>query len=212
MQDWSLKQGVKLSYSDNSDGDDSDNKRRETILVFTVTSLTSDPGEPSTYHAAITGPKRLLWIPSIREEIEIFLRRDAWKMKKLSTLPTGHKPIRTKWVFKKKNQHDGSTRYKSRCVVLGYYPIPGVNYTGAFSPVATDSSVRVVLVYALFMGWKLEVLDVEAAFLNAELDNLLYVKWPDAMLELGYLTKHEFNTTCAECSNAMYGTTDAPRA
>ena len=103
-------------------------------------------------------------------------------------------------------------RYKSRCVVLSYYQIPCIDYTRAFSPTTTDSSVKVVLVYTLYMGWILELLDVEAAFLNAELDNLLYVKWPESMLEIGYLTKHEFNTTCAECANAMYGTTNAPGA
>jgi hypothetical protein len=45
-------------------------------------------------------------------------------------------------VFKKKDEQDGSIRYKSRIVTKGYLQIPGVDYTESFAPVATynDSS------------------------------------------------------------------------
>ncbi len=87
------------SSSDEESSDDDDHELA--VLVFTVNSLTSDPGEPKNYRKTVTGPEQHLWIPSIREELENFLRRDAWKMKRLSTLPKGRKPIRMKWVFKK---------------------------------------------------------------------------------------------------------------
>ncbi|KAI2505223.1 PIF1-like helicase [Fragilaria crotonensis] len=47
-------------------------------LVFN-TMLTSDPGEPKTFRAAVTGPKKQEWIPSAKSEINNFISRDAWK-------------------------------------------------------------------------------------------------------------------------------------
>ena len=74
---------------------------------------------------------------------------------------------------------------------------------------AIYSSVKLILVYALYMGWILEVLDVEAAFLNAELGDLLYVQWPEFMDDLGYLDEYLASTICPEYANAFYGTTDS---
>ncbi len=80
---------------------------------------------------------------------------------------------------------------------------------------ASDSSIRFVLVLALYFkneGWIIVMINVEAAFLNALLENKIYITWPEGMLEEGYITKEEARTTCGECNKAMYGTVDAPRA
>ena len=73
-----------------------------------------------------------------------------------------------------KEEQDGSTRYKSRIVLKGYVMIPGVDYTESFSPVATDTTIRVGIGVALYRqgeGWTIELIDIEAAFLNAEFES-----------------------------------------
>ena len=48
----------------------------------------------------------------------------------------------------------------------------GVDYTESFSPVATDTTVRVTITVTLYRskdGWINELTNIEAAFLNADL-------------------------------------------
>jgi hypothetical protein len=56
----------------------------------------------------------------------------------------------------------------------------------------------------------LEMFDVEAAFLNAELTNKQYIEWPQGMFELGYITQEDMKKWCIELQKAMYGNIDSP--
>jgi hypothetical protein len=70
------------------------------------------------------------------------LNRKAWtKIPRDKADRSGKKILKVKWVFKKKDEQDGSTRYKSRIVTKGYLQIPGVDYTESFTPVATDTTI-----------------------------------------------------------------------
>jgi Reverse transcriptase (RNA-dependent DNA polymerase) len=51
----------------------------------------------------------------------------------------------TKWIFKEKINPDGTIKYKARCVSRGFMQIPGVDYTESFEPVASESSIRIVI-------------------------------------------------------------------
>lgn len=50
--------------------------------------------------------------------------------------------------------------------------VPGVDYAEFFSSVATDRNTVTVAVYKYRQGkrWIIEMIDIEAAFLNAELE------------------------------------------
>ncbi|KAI2509134.1 GAG-pre-integrase domain [Fragilaria crotonensis] len=183
-------------------------------LVFN-TMLTSDPGEPKTFRAAVTGPKKQEWIPSAKSEINNFISRDAWKKFPRDKL-NGRKPIPVKWIFKIKEEQDGTLRYKSRIVLKGYVMVPGVDYTESFSPVATDTTVRLAITIALYRqdeGWTIEMIDIEAAFLNAELedDKPVFAEWPEGIVELGYITEDELRRYCIMLTRPMYGGVDVPR-
>ena len=41
--------------------------------------------------------------------------------------------------------------------------------------------------------------DVEAAFLNAELETPMYLEWPESMKELGLITDEEERDKCIKC-------------
>jgi hypothetical protein len=203
---------------------DSDNEKETTTLeaseteqddelhyVFN-TSVSSDPGEPKQYKDATkSGPERSKWIESIKAEISNFTRRQVWKKFPRSEL-NGRKPLKSRWVFKKKLEPDNTFRYKARVVVKGYNQIPGVDFTESFSPVATDTTTRIIFAFVLFYrNWICEIVDVEAAFLNADLEEDLYIEYPEGVVELGFETEATSRHYCILLDKAMYGAVQAAR-
>ncbi len=74
-------------------------------------------------------------------------------------------------------------------MTLGYMQIPGVDNTEKFSPVACDTSIRIVVVSTLFYydshEWRAQSMDVEAAFLEGKMNQPMYLKIPDILVMLG---------------------------
>ena len=92
-----------------------------------------------------------------------------------------------------------------------FVQIPGINFTNTHSPVAQDSSIKLTLAIAMvYKDWLVEVIDIEAAFLEAQLDEDIYIEWPLGAEELGYFSKEEMEGTCLELEKAMYGCVQSP--
>ena len=90
--------------------------------------------------------------------------------------------------------------------------VPGVDFTEKFSPVATDTSTRIIIGLVLYYshaGWVCEAFDVEAAFLEPYMDIEMYVQWPEGIVELGFLTEEQRDSTCVQLRKSMYGNVDA---
>jgi hypothetical protein len=110
-----------------------DDESEQAHYVFD-TSVVSDPGEPKQYKDAVKqGPEKECWADSIKAEITNFTKRQVWRKFPRSQL-NGRKPLKSRWVFKKKIEPDNTIRYKARVVVKGYNQIPGVDFTESFPP------------------------------------------------------------------------------
>ena len=53
--------------------------------------------------------------------------------------------MHSKWVYRIKNEHDGSKCYKTKLVVQGFQQKEGFDYTEIFSSVVKMSTIRLVL-------------------------------------------------------------------
>jgi Reverse transcriptase (RNA-dependent DNA polymerase) len=115
------------------------------------------------------------------------------------------------------DEQDGTVQYKSRVVLKkGYVMILGVEYTESFSPVTTDTTVRVtisMMLYCADQGWLSEMTDIEVAFLNADLESNMHIfaEWPEGMIELGFNTEQEREGNCIELTRPIHGGVDVPR-
>ena len=103
-------------------------------------------------------------------------------------------------------------------MVKGYVQIPGVVFTDSFEPVAKDSAMQTIFAITLYYGghknkpaecWIYEVIDVEAAFLEADMDENIFIEWPEGVEEFGYVTEQELQTSCILLDKAMYFTVQA---
>ena len=182
----------------------------EVMLQIYTMELMSDPETPTTLKKALSGKDKEIWRKSATAKVNNFLKRKSWKFILKSVVQAlGRKPIGVKWVFKIKNEPDYSLRYKSRVVTKGYMQIPGVDYSEKFSPVAQPSTVKTVLAMVLWLFWKCELVDIEAAFLEGRLKQKAYIDLPEGLVELGFMTQDEYDKSCIELQGGMYGNVDA---
>lgn len=117
-----------------------------------------------------------------------------------------------RWVFKKKEEQDGSVRFKSRIVSKGFMQVPGVDYMEIFAPVAHDATTRTIIAVTLWnrkRGWKCQVVDVEAAFLEGRIDIPMFMEFPPGSVELGYITEINKRLQCVRLLGNIYGNVDA---
>jgi Reverse transcriptase (RNA-dependent DNA polymerase) len=88
-------------------------------------------GDNISFEEAIKDDK---WQVAMDDEIHAIEKNDTWE---LTSLPSGHKAIGVKWVYKKKMSPQGEVeKYKARLVVKGYKQQAGVDYEEVFAPVA----------------------------------------------------------------------------
>jgi hypothetical protein len=115
--------------------------------------------------------------------------------------------VGTKWVFRnKKDEHGVVTRNKARLVAKGYSQVEGLDFGETYAPVARLESIRILLAYATYHGFKLYQMDVKSNFLNGPIKEEVYVEQPPGFKDSEY-PNHVY-----ELSNALYGLKQALRA
>ncbi|UYV74194.1 hypothetical protein LAZ67_11002383, partial [Cordylochernes scorpioides] len=157
--------------------------------------------EPSNYIDAITSSDSERWKLAMDEEIDALNKNKTWTLERLAD---GHKPIGCKWVYKIKTESDGTIqRFKARLVAKGYSQIKNVDYFDTFSPVVRYDSLRILLSHAASERMFLKQFDVKTAFLNGELEELVYLEQPE-----GY--KRDDNS-CYRLHKSLYGLKQSSR-
>ncbi|KAI3725112.1 hypothetical protein L1987_64887 [Smallanthus sonchifolius] len=107
------------------------------------------------------------WRDATNKEMDSIQKNKTWEP---VDLPSGHKPIGVKWIFKTKYDEKGNVdKYKARLVVKGYKQKYGIDYQDVFAPVIRFETVRLVLALAAQFGWPLHQMDVKSTFLNGTL-------------------------------------------
>jgi hypothetical protein len=115
--------------------------------------------------------------------------------------------VGTKWVFRnKQDEHGVVTRNKARLVAKGYSQVEGLDFGETYVPVARLESIRILLAYATYHGFKLYQMDVKSAFLNGPIKEEVYVEQPPGFEDSEY-PNHVY-----KLSKALYGLKQAPRA
>jgi hypothetical protein len=112
----------------------------------------------------------------MHEELDNFERNQVWES---VDPPLGCKPIGAKWVLKNKKGEKGEVAgNKSRLVAQGFSQKDGIDYKEIFAPVARLEMIRIFLAFTMAKGFKLYQMDVKSAFLNAVLQEEVYVRQP----------------------------------
>jgi hypothetical protein len=126
------------------------------------------------------------WVLAMQEKLNNFTRNEVWHL-----VPRPNQNVvGTKWVFhNKQDEHGVVTRNKVGLVAKGYSQVEGLNFGETYAPVARLESIRILLAYATYHGFKLYQMEQPPGFEDSEYPNHVY-----------------------KLSKALYGLKQAPRA
>jgi hypothetical protein len=143
------------------------------------------------------------WVLAMQEELNNFTRNEVWHL-----VPRPNQNVvGTKWVFRnKQDEHGVVARNKARLVAKGYSQVEGLDFGETYAPVARLESIRILLAYATYHGFKLYQMDVKSAFLNGPIKEEVYVEQPPSFED------SEYPNRVYKLSKVLYGLKQAPRA
>jgi hypothetical protein len=155
--------------------------------------------EPKTAKQALKDPH---WLSAMQTEYQALTKNHTWS---LVPLPPHRKAIGCKWVFRIKENADGSiNKYKARLVAKGFHQKHGFDFHETFSPVIKPVTIRLILTLAVTNKWPIKQLDINNAFLNGLLDEEVYMEQP-----AGFVSSD--SSLVCKLHKALYGLKQAPR-
>ena len=101
------------------------------------------------------------------------------------------------WAFKHKQCPDASVcKHKAWFCAHGDMQIEGVDHFETFAPVVNWTTVRLLHVLSLILGWSSKQVDYATAFLHAPITDEVFVETPQGFREPGKVLKLK----CSLCS------------
>ena len=162
--------------------DDEDN---QTDLPPDFALIGGMDSEPPSIDEALRGPDAQKWREALDYEIRQLEKMGTWVVE---DLPQGYTAIPCGVVLKHKRGPDGEIQsYRVWIVAGGHRQVQGLNYSKTFSAAAKMPTVRAVLANAAEQDWEIKHVDVKSAYLNAPLEETVYMKPPQGVLKPGLL-------------------------
>ena len=142
--------------------------------VFVATSLANR--EPDSLEEALSSPA---WTAALQDEIRSLEENNTWTVLPRSEVPPSSKVLPTQLLWKLKLKANGEPdRYKARFVVGGHRQREGIDYNEVFAPKLGMVALRSILSNAAAHGHHIHNLDVNAAFLYADITEEVYIELP----------------------------------
>ena len=164
-----------------------------------------DQETPATYRDAISSQDASRWRTGMDKEMEACEKLNVWELVARKDLPANANILPVKWVYKIKTNETGTvTQYKARLTPKGFRQKEGVDYFEVFARTGMYKSMRAGLSFAAKWDHELDQLDVPTAFLNADVEEEVYMELPD-----GYRDGKE-HLVC-KLKKSLYGLKQAPR-
>jgi hypothetical protein len=105
-----------------------------------------------------------------------------------------------------KQVEDGEvTMNKENLVCKGYAQVEGIYFKETVAPVSRMGAVRLILAYACPNKIKVHHMNVKSSFLNRELEEEVYIEWPEGFL----LSEKEYYVF--KLKKALHGLKQSPR-
>ena len=139
--------------------------------------------DPKMLDKALHSPNAKEWQEALQYEICQLEKLETWVVE---DLPQGQTATPCSEVTRVKQGPTSKIQsYRVRIVAGGHKQVEGVNYTEIFSAAAKMPTVWVVLANAAHQNWEIKHIDIKSAYLNTELNEVIYIEPPRGMLKQG---------------------------
>jgi hypothetical protein len=189
-----------------------DKKADKANLAVESTSSAVEPTEPTSLSHALSSSDAEKWKGAIMSELNSLEKHQTWTAIPISEFNGKELPkaIPAKFVFKLKPPSsalpDPSKRWKARLVAQGFRQQAGVDYHETFAPVLRYTTLLILIARATKYNLKMIHLDVETAFLNAELKEEIFISLPKGVTDFVPHLKGKI----LRLNKSLYGLKQAP--
>lgn len=176
-------------------------------LVYAVASGLSllEDQTPGNWKEAMASPQAPQWRAAADKEMAGCEQMGVWDLVPRSSVPKWQIVVPCKWVFKIKVDATGAIdTYKARLTPKGFLQREGINFFETFAATGKYKSMRLGLTLTAAFDHELDQMDVPQAFLNADVDEEVYMELPE-----GYRAGREHQV--CKLKKALYGLKQAPR-
>ena len=120
------------------------------------------------------------WNEAVNSEIQSIVSNEIWE---LVDLPLGCSTIGCKWIFKKKQDTDGTiNKYKARLVAKDFTQKEGIDYFDIYSPISSITIIRVLIALASIYDFTIYHMDIKTTFLDGDLQEEIYMDQPEGRI------------------------------
>ena len=141
------------------------------------------------------------WIESAAIEIQALEKKGTWDEVPISDAQTRILP--GLWVFRRKRTPDGTIKkFKARYTCRGDLQEGDLD---KFAAVVAWSTIRMILVISLMLGWHTLAIDFSSAFVQAKLDTPVWIHLPRGF------KSSKTGKTCLRLKKSLYGLSIAPK-
>jgi elongation factor P hydroxylase len=141
------------------------------------------------------------WRAAIKSELDAMARLDVWEV---VLTPTNRALLGTVWVFRKKfDAHGNLVKFKARLCAQGSAQQEGIDFNETYAPTGRSAALRTALTIGVNLGMKIHQMDVRNAFLNGDLDEVIFLRCPQ-----GFSAPPGH---CLRLKKSIYGLKQAPR-
>ena len=141
-----------------------------------IQTTTPDAEANLTLAEALASPDASKWQQATQRELDQLERYGVYEW--VDAVPAGAKVVDTKWVLREKEEKspEDPKRYKVRLTARGFTQRAGIDYHETYASVCREESWRILICLALARNMLVRQFDIEGAFLNGPLQEILYVK------------------------------------
>jgi hypothetical protein len=157
---------------------------------------------PSSYREAKASGEWKQWKPAMDAELA---KMDQYKVWEVVDRQPNMRVVGACWVYTRRI--DGNTgkptSYKARWVAKGYSQREGIDFNELHAAVAHKDTIRVFLSLVNHLDLECDQVDIEAAFLNGDLEETIYLSPPEGSDIPGNKVLH--------LRKSLYGLRQSPR-
>jgi Reverse transcriptase (RNA-dependent DNA polymerase)/GAG-pre-integrase domain len=156
-----------------------ENKEIEEVQQSMALAARSDP-DILYLNEALAADDRAEFVRAMDKEVQAHVENKNWEIVLRSDIPKDKKVLPAVWAMRRKRDIATRqvTKWKARLNLHGGKQTKGIDYWETYAPVASWSSIRLIMYLAAWNRWQIRQLDFVLAFPQAPVETDLYMEIP----------------------------------